>query len=822
MQTWERFSDHARRVVIHAQEEASKLGVEHFDTEHLLLGLLLERDCVGFRVLTRCGVSPSRLKPEVEKYLRSDPSARDVTPKLSESAKEVLSMALKEARTLGHNYVGTEHLLLGLIRVGKGVAARILAEFGVDLRTARQQVLDCLKEGAPDGGSQEAKGQTPHLDHFGRDLTAMAREGKLDPIIGRDAEIARVIQILSRRTKNNVCLIGEPGVGKTAIVEGLAQRIADSQVPDKLSGRRIVALDMAGVVAGTKYRGEFEERMKKLLDEIRASEGQVLIFIDELHTLVGAGAAEGAMDASNILKPALARGEIRCIGATTLDEFRKYIEKNASLERRFQSVMVREPSVEEAVAILRGIQDRYEEHHDVRFQPEAIEVAVRLSHRYITDRCLPDKAIDVVDEAGSRRSLQIPAVPASIRELEARLSAARGAKELAVDQAEFEEAQHHKEEEQRLQRMLDDEWSRCQSESEAWVDAEDIASIVSSWTGVPVMALTEEESSKLLRMEDALRHRIIGQDQPIEVVARAVRRSRAGLKDPRRPIGVFLFLGPTGVGKTLLARALAGFLFEDEDALIRVDMSEYMEKFAVSRLMGAPPGYVGYDEGGQLTEAVRRRPYSVVLLDEIEKADAEVFSILLQVMEDGRLTDSQGRNVDFRNTVVIMTGNVGAREIHRGRALGFGGAADEAALSQEEADRRHAVMSSKIMDEVKRVFRPEFLNRLDEVVIFRSLSREQILAIVDLEVGRIHEALGNRHMTLQLTEAAKELLGREGYEPSLGARPLRRAIQRRIEDPVSEAILLERFRDGDTIVGDVENGEIVFRRVEAPVECEAS
>jgi len=818
VQTWEKFTDRARRVVIHAQEQASRLGLEQFDTEHLLLGLIRERDCIGVRVLSRCGVSPSRLKQELEKHLRPNPGPRDVTPRLSEAAKEVLSLALKESRSLGHSYVGTEHLLLGLVRVGKGVAARVLAEFGVDLRMARNQVVDCLKEATPEAPTPEAKSQTPHLDHFGRDLTQLAREGRLDPIIGREPEIQRVIQILSRRTKNNACLIGEPGVGKTAIVEGLAQRIADGQVPSKLTDRRIVALDMASVVAGTKYRGEFEERMKKILDEIRGSEGRVLIFIDELHTLVGAGAAEGAMDASNILKPALSRGEIRCIGATTLDEYRKYIEKSPSLERRFQSVIVREPTVEETMAILRGIQDPYEEHHEVRYTPEALTSAVFLSSRYITDRCLPDKAIDVLDEAASKCSLRAPTVPEHIRVLEEEIGAVRERKQRAAEAAEFEEAQRCKEQQEALERTLDEEWRRVRAESIISVDAEDIAEIVSSWTGVPVVALTEEETSRLLHMEDVVRERIVGQDPAIEVVSKAVRRSRAGLKDPRRPIGCFLFLGPTGVGKTLLARALAGFLFNDEDALIRIDMSEYMEKFSVSRLMGAPPGYVGYDEGGQLTEAVRRRPYSVVLLDEIEKADSEVFSVLLQVMEDGRLTDSQGRNVDFRNTVVIMTGNVGAREIDRGRAIGFGGAAKVARPSRDELDRQHSAMASRILDEVKKVFRPEFLNRLDEVVVFRSLSEEEILAIVDLEIRRIRTALAARQMTLDLTPEAKELLGREGYEPALGARPLRRAIQRRIEDPLSQDILLGRVQEGDLIRAEVENGEIVFRRVERPVE----
>ncbi len=814
MQTWERFSDRARRVVIHAQEEAAKLGVEFFDTEHLLLGLIREREGIAVRVLNRCGVSLARLKAEVEKHIQRRPGVSTTSPRLAPNAKEVLSLALKEAKNLGHTYVGTEHLLLGLIGVGRGIAARVLTEFGLDLRTARQQVLECLKEGAGPAPATETKSQTPALDHFGRDLTQQAREGLLDPIIGRDTEIERVIQILSRRTKNNAVLIGEPGVGKTAIVEGLAQRIAEGRVPEKLANKRIVMLDMASVVAGTKYRGEFEERMKKILEEIRNSKGEVLLFIDELHTLVGAGAAEGAMDASNILKPALARGEIRCIGATTLDEYRKYIEKNASLERRFQSVLVREPTVEEAIKILQGIQERYEEHHNVRFTPEAIVAAVKLSHRYITDRCLPDKAIDVMDEAASRRSLLAPGPPPRTKQLERELDDVRARKMAAVEASEFELAQVLKEREEEIERELAKLREETKEDDTIWVDEEDISQIVSSWTGIPVVNLTEEESAKLLRMEEALHKRVVGQDEAIRAVARAVRRSRAGLKDPRRPIGTFIFLGPTGVGKTLLARALAEFLFDDEDALIRIDMSEYMEKFAVSRLLGAPPGYVGYDEGGQLTEAVRRRPYSVVLFDEIEKADAEVFSVLLQVMEDGRLTDAQGRVVDFKNTVIIMTSNIGARSINRGRPLGFSkteGSEGPRELSEEERKRQHAAMSARIMDELKRVFRPEFLNRVDEVIVFHALSASELAQIVELELSRVAEQLQSRNITIEFTDKVKKMLAREGYQPALGARPLRRVIQRRIEDPLSEELLLGKFEDGSHIVADMEGDKVVFR-----------
>jgi ATP-dependent Clp protease ATP-binding subunit ClpC len=731
-------------------------------------------------------------------------------------AKRVLELAVEEARTLGHNYVGTEHLLLGLLLNGDDIAARVLRNFELDPDDVRRKVAEVGSESGPveeptpaqgrsgsEGHQPRRKSTTPALDEFGRDLTEMARNNELDPVVGRESETERVIQILSRRTKNNPCLIGEPGVGKTAIAEGLAQMIVEGRVPEPLLDKRIVALDLAAIVAGTKYRGEFEERMKRLMDEIRKARGQVVLFIDELHTLIGAGGAEGAMDASNILKPALSRGEMQCIGATTLDEFKKHIERHGALERRFQSVMVREPTEEEAVSILLGLRHCYEQHHGVVIEDDAVRAAVELSARYISDRCLPDKAIDVVDEAGSRVRLQSSVMPPEIASLQEDLEAVKNRKDESVTHQQFEEAARLRDEERKLKDLIEtrrQEWRMRRDTERRHVTAEDVARIVSIWTGVPVTDLTEEETKRLLRMEEALHQRVIGQHEAIVGVSRAVRRARAGIKDPRRPTASFIFLGPTGVGKTELARALAEFLFDTEEALIRVDMSEYMERFAVSRLIGSPPGYVGYDEGGQLTDAVRRRPFSVVLFDEIEKAHPDVFNILLQVMEDGRLTDAQGRTVDFRNTIIIMTSNVGAREIQKGKTVGF--RSDQQRARDSEAD--YASMKQRVLDELNRTFRPEFLNRLDEVIVFRALTDAEIRQIVHLLLGRLAEQLSGRALTLGLTDAAMDVLVKEGFDPNFGARPLRRAIQRLIEDPLSEEILAGRFPAGSALVADLD------------------
>jgi len=723
---------------------------------------------------------------------------------------------------MGHNYVGTEHLLLGLLGREEGNAAgQILHSLGVDLPRARKEVEAIV------GASQAAaptpqkptkkKTSTPLLDEFGRDLTELARRNELDPVIGRTEEIERVIQILSRRTKNNPCLIGEPGVGKTAIVEGLAQRIVHNEVPEPLLDKRIIALDLAAVVAGTKYRGEFEERMKRIMEEIRRAKGQIVLFIDELHTLVGAGGAEGAMDASNILKPALARGELRCIGATTLEEFKKYIERHGSLERRFQSVLVREPTLEETLEILKGLRPCYENHHHVKISDQALEAAIHLSSRYISDRCLPDKAIDVVDEAASRVRLQSSVSPPNLKELMVELEQIAAWKEEAVGRQDFEAAAEWRDQERALKaqvEQLKEEWKANQADLEIEVGEEDIARVVSVWTGVPVTHLTEEESKKLLRMEEALHERIVSQDEAVVAVAKAIRRARAGIKDPKRPSGSFIFLGPTGVGKTELARTLAEFLFDSEDALIRIDMSEYMERFAVSRLIGSPPGYVGYDEGGQLTEAVRRRPFAVVLFDEIEKAHPDVFNILLQVMEDGRLTDAQGRTVDFRNTVVIMTSNIGARTIQEAEPVGFRKGQDRI----RSAEGAYESMKSRVLEEVKRVFRPEFLNRVDEIIVFRALTQEEIRAIVDILLRRLREQIESQNMRLHLSEEAKDLLVEEGYDPNYGARPLRRAIQRLLEDPLSEEVLSGKFLPGDDIHVDREGDHLVFHRPIVPTE----
>ncbi|MCA1594940.1 MAG: AAA family ATPase [Chloroflexi bacterium] len=796
---WQRFTERAKRVVIAAQEEAAHAGEPYVSPEHLLLGLVKENDSVATKVLERLGVAAARVRQEIERQIGARGYGRlnnnDVT--LDPRMKRVLDFAYDEARQSNTNYIGTEHLLLGIIREGDGPAYRTLAKLGVDIVSSRKEVFSYL------GGEQAAPprrmAKTVTLDEYGRDLTQLALEDKVDPVVGRDREIERVIQILSRRTKNNPVLIGEPGVGKTAVVEGLGHRIVKGDIPDLLKDKRIVSLDLAGLVAGTKYRGEFEERMKRVMEDIRRAAGEVILFIDEIHTLVGAGAAEGAIDASNILKPALARGEMQCIGATTLDEYRKYIERDAALERRFQKVMVGEPSVDETIEILKGLRRKYEDHHHVEITDAALVEATRLSQRYISDRFLPDKAIDVMDEASSRVRLRHMLPPREIRELKLERDDLKKSLEDASRSGISSEIEGQNDRKKwlddRIDRMEDDERARRKNLPTPQVTEDEIAHIVASWTGVPVTRLVETETQKLLHMEEELHKRLIGQDEAIAAVSKAVRRARSGLKDPKRPMGSFIFLGPTGVGKTELARALAQFLFEDEDAMIRIDMSEYMERFAVSRLVGSPPGYVGYEEGGQLTEAVRRKPYTVVLLDEVEKAHPEVFNILLQVMEDGRLTDSQGRVVDFRNAVVIMTSNVGHQFSNDDRAIGF------RSISNGDP-KAHERMRKNIMDEMKRVFRPEFLNRVDEVIVFHALTSEQIGQIVDILLSRLQQSLATQGMKLEVSTEAKEVLAKEGFDPTYGARPLRRAIQRLIEDPLSELLLLGRFHEGDTIVAD--------------------
>ena len=818
---WQRFTERARKVVFYAQEEAQKFGEGYVSTEHLLLGLVRESDSVAARVLEKLGVSLNRIRAEVEKQLPRGDARPNQDMTLTPRAKRVIDLAYDEARNLNNNYIGTEHLLLGLIREGDGLAGRVLAKLGVELEKARREVMtlqDNETQTKSGGGSRAANpssAKTQTLDEFGRDLTELARDGKLDPVVGRHNEIERVMQILCRRTKNNPCLIGEPGVGKTAIAEGLALRIVSGDIPDLLANKRIVALDLAGLVAGTKYRGEFEERMKKVMEEVRKADGQVILFIDELHTLVGAGAAEGAIDASNIMKPALARGELQCIGATTQDEFRKYIERDAALERRFQSVKVKEPSEEEAIEILKGLRERYEAHHQVEITDEAILASVTLSQRYISDRTLPDKAIDLIDEAASRVRLQQSLPPLEVRQERQRLTKLRtNLEHLAKREQDEELLNRLRSEIEALEASIlarEEEWSMLEKPEPVVGEAE-IASIVQSWTGIPVTKLVEAESQKLLRMEADLHERIIGQNTAVTAVARAIRRSRSGLKDPKRPIASFIFLGPTGVGKTELAKTLAGYLYEKESNMVRIDMSEYMERFAVSRLTGAPPGYVGYDEGGQLTEQVRRNPYCVVLFDEIEKAHPEVFNILLQVMEDGQLTDSQGRTVDFRNTIVIMTSNVGVKPIELEQGLGFRD------TRQDYNDPKvYESMKSKMLEDMRKLFRPEFLNRVDEVIVFQHLSRPEILQIADLYLVRVNQQAAALGITIQLSEELKNLLVDKGYDPNLGARPLRRAVQRYVEDPLSEEMLIGRFTAGDTIIAELaEPGSdtVIFRRIE--------
>ncbi|MBG9772202.1 ATP-dependent Clp protease ATP-binding subunit [Brevibacillus laterosporus] len=810
-----RFTERAQKVLALALEEAVRLGHKDIGTEHVLLGLIREGEGIAAKALQALGLGLDKIQSEVESLIGRAPeqpaNTTNYTPNYTPRAKKVIELSMDEARKLGHTYVGTEHILLGLIREGEGIAARIMNNLGVSLNKARQQVLQLLGSSEmmsshqPSGSNASAN--TPTLDGLARDLTTIAKEGSLDPVIGRQKEIERVIQVLSRRTKNNPVLIGEPGVGKTAIAEGLAQKIVNNEIPETLRDKRVMTLDMGTVVAGTKYRGEFEDRLKKIMDEIRQA-GNIILFIDELHTLIGAGGAEGAIDASNILKPALARGELQCVGATTLDEYRKYIEKDAALERRFQPIQVDEPTPEDAIKILSGLRDRYEAHHRVKITDEAIDQAVKLSDRYISDRFLPDKAIDLIDEAASKVRLQSFTVPPNLKELEVRLEEVRKEKDAAVQSQEFEEAAALRDKEQKLREELDStkkDWKERQGKLNMEVTPEDIAHVVANWTGIPVLKLKEEETERLLKMEDILHDRVIGQDEAVKSVARAVRRARAGLKDPKRPIGSFIFLGPTGVGKTELARAVAETLFGDEDAMIRVDMSEYMEKHTTARLVGAPPGYVGYDEGGQLTEKVRRKPYSVILLDEIEKAHPDVFNILLQVLDDGRLTDSKGRTVDFRNTVVIMTSNVGASMIRKNSSLGF---------TTNDSEKKYQDMKDKVMEELKRSFRPEFLNRIDEIIVFHSLEQEHIEKIVTLMTEDLRKRLVEQEIDFNLSEEAKKILAKEGFDPAYGARPLRRAIQRNIEDRLSEELLKGTITKGDTVQIEAEDGKLTVKRLE--------
>jgi ATP-dependent Clp protease ATP-binding subunit ClpC len=805
---FERFTERARQVVVLAQEEARILKHNYIGTEHILLGLLREEEGLAARVLESLDITVERVRAQVVRIVGSGEEVTSGQIPFTPRAKKVLELALREALSLGHNYIGTEHILLGLVRENEGVAARILLDFDADSEKIRNEVIRMLsgpggrRQGQGQGQQGEGKKSSKLLDQFGRNLTKLAGDGKLDPVVGRETEVERIMQILSRRTKNNPVLIGEPGVGKTAVVEGLAQRITGGEVPELLKNKQIYTLDLAALVAGSKYRGEFEERLKKVMKEI-TQRGDIILFIDELHNLVGAGAAEGAIDAASILKPALARGELQTIGATTLDEYRKYLERDAALERRFQQIKVDQPSIEETEQILKGLRDRYEAHHHVDITDEALHAASELADRYISDRFLPDKAIDLIDEAASRLRIRSMTSPPVYRELEEEIDSTRRQKEQAIEAQEFEKAANLRDQERRLsakKRELEEQWRSGESAERPKLGEEEIADIVSMWTGIPVFKLTEAETQKLIRMEDELHKRVIGQQPAIEAVSKAIRRSRAGLKDPKRPTGSFIFLGPSGVGKTELGRTLAEFLFGDEDAMVRIDMSEYMEKHSVSRLVGSPPGYIGYDEGGQLTEAVRRKPYSVLLLDEIEKAHPDVFNILLQILEDGRLTDAQGRTVDFRNAIVIMTSNIGASEIARNTPLGFAVADDETGITYDD-------MKNRIMGELKKVFRPEFLNRIDEVIVFHKLQKDEIKEIVELLLRRVRESMAERELSLNMSDGAKDLLVDKGWDPAMGARPLRRAIQRYVEDPLADEVLRSSMPAGSTVDVDKPEGE---------------
>ncbi|MDX9872295.1 MAG: ATP-dependent Clp protease ATP-binding subunit [Clostridia bacterium] len=806
-----RFTQKAQKVVFLAREEAKAMNHPAVGTEHLLLGLIKENEGIGAKALGNLGIEINTVRKVIKDLTppgREAPAEEiGITPRV----KKVFELANDEAQKWGVNYVGTEHLLMGLIREGEGVAAQILSELGISAESIKKQVLTLLGGTPPainnnlPGKKGSAPAQTPSLNEFGRDLTNLAQNEKMDPVIGREKEIERVIQVLSRRTKNNPVLIGDPGVGKTAIVEGLAQRINKGQVPETIRNKRVVSLDMAALIAGSKYRGDFEERLKKVMEEIRIV-GNVILFIDEMHTLIGAGAAEGAIDASNILKPALARGELQAIGATTIDEYRKHVEKDAALERRFQPIMVDEPNKEEALAILYGLRDLYEAHHRVKIMDEALKAAVELSSRYISDRLLPDKAIDLIDEAASKVRLKAHTTPPDLRQLEGQIENLNKEKEAAIIAQEYEKAAELRDAEQKAVKELEEfkaRWEQEKVKDEQFVNEDDIAQVVSSWTGVPVQRLAEEESARLLKMEEIFHERIVGQDEAIKAISRAIRRARAGLKDPKRPIGSFIFAGPTGVGKTEVAKALAEIMFGDEDAIIRLDMSEYMEKHTVARLIGAPPGYIGHDEGGQLTEAVRRKPYSVILLDEIEKAHSDVFNTLLQVMEDGRLTDSKGRTVNFRNTVIIMTSNVGATTLKKEPTVGF-------VAGNQEKDE-YGRMKSRVSEEIKKSFRPEFLNRIDEIIIFHPLNREHLVNIVTLMVNGLIKRLAEQDVQIEVSAEAKDVIIKEGYNPTYGARPLRRAIQNLIEDRLSEEMLAARFKKGEKILVDAEDGKIIVK-----------
>jgi ATP-dependent Clp protease ATP-binding subunit ClpC len=814
---WERFTQRARKVLSLAQEEAERLNHNYIGSEHILVGLLLEDGGVAGRVLRELGLETARVQAMVERLAGGGSRTPFSKVELSPSTKRILELGIDEARRMGQHYISTEHLLLALVRQNEGLAIDVLRRFGVSADQIRRETRRMLRD-SPTSSSEEGesssrrsssssrkeKSKTPLVDQLATDLTAMAAEGKLDPVIGRQTEIERVIQILARRTKNNPALIGEPGVGKTAIVEGLAQRIVEGKVPDVLLDKRVLQLDVGSLVAGTMYRGQFEERLKRVIEELKQSDS--ILFIDEVHMLVGAGSAGSSVDAANILKPALSRGELQTIGATTLEEYRRHIESDAALERRFQPIRVEEPSPDEAVNILRGIKHAYEDHHKLTITEEAINAAVQLSTRYVTERFLPDKAIDLIDESASRvRMYRVPQ-PADIREANETLRELRAERERAMDAGRFDEADHSREREEQLQRRLD-QMRASQEEGAAQVTAEDIAEVLAMWTGIPVYQFTEAESARLLRMEDELRDYIVGQSEAITAISKAIRRARAGLKDPRRPIGSFIFLGPTGVGKTELTKALARFLFGSEEALVQLDMSEFMERHNVARLIGSPPGYVGYEDAGQLTEAIRRRPYSIVVFDEIEKAHPEAFNILLQIMEEGHLSDAKGHQVDFRNAIIIMTSNVGASTLSRGPNIGF-------AFEQNpegQADQQHKEMRKKLLDELKRQFRPEFLNRVDSIIVFRELSREDIFNIVDIILAQVNERLAEHQLRVTATEEAKEWLAKEGYDPEFGARPLRRVIQTQVEDKLSDAVLSGRFHENDIVLIDVEADELVLR-----------